>query len=108
MTIKDIIVNGKGSAGSNGAWKVEPLYSHPEITGHQVYSLWHYSTRMAVWRKTGNRIDYLSLSIGNGSVSDQGGMNTFFRMTGAPHYYYSRKGGARIVNQETNETVTSY
>lgn len=94
MTIREIVRNGKGKAGH---WHVEPLYDST-VHGWQVHSLYHYSTRMLVWRthNDSNLIEILSVGLGNGSVSDQQGMNVAFGVLGAPHYYYSRKGGAKI------------
>lgn len=82
-TIKGIILAGKGKAGSNDSWRVE------ENKGE--FQLWHYGTLMLEWDDTG----VLGYSVGNGSVSDQGGMNTAFKVLGFP-YRFDRKGGARI------------
>ncbi len=55
--------------------------------------VFHYSTRMLTFDvATGEVIDY---SLGNGSVSDQNGMNKLFRELGSS-LYYSRRGGAEI------------
>lgn len=40
--------------------------------------------------------DVFDYGMGNGTVSDQGGMNTAFRELSLP-YYYSRAGGAEII-----------
>lgn len=64
-------------------------------------TIWHYTTRMLTLpidqdnqpiTDTGG---LFRMSIGNGSVSDQGGMNRLFKQLGIP-FYYSRKGGADI------------
>src|SRR5215831_6983031 len=96
MTIAEIIRNRQGRAGSNGSWRVEPCIDSDPFVGSE-YELWHYGVRMLVWRHSiryGN--EALDMSIGHGSVSDQGGMNTAFRVLGLP-YYFSRAGGAEII-----------
>jgi hypothetical protein len=99
MTIRQIILNGKGSAGSGNAWKVERDDSDPFVG--QEFTLYHYSTRMLKWRESrryGSEILYAD--IGHGSVSDQGGMNTAFRALGLPYRFDrdQRGGGARITD----------
>lgn len=98
-TISGIIYNRKGTAGSNGSWKVEPLYGYyPDHVDHQIYRLSHYSVIMLVWRESeSDGIEVLTMSLGHGTVSDQGGMNQAFKALGLP-LYYSRKGGAEIVD----------
>lgn len=91
MTIRDIIRRGEGKAHS---WRVEREGNH--------HALYHYSTQMLIWYRNGNHIELIDMDLGHGSVSDQNGMNIAFRELGAPHLYYSRKGGAHIVNQEGN------
>jgi hypothetical protein len=82
-----------------GHWRIERPDSDPFVGTE--YELWHHSTRMLHWRESKrNGIELLSLSLGHGSVSDQGGMNRAFRALGASHLYYSRAGGAGIINQE--------
>ena len=103
MTIADIIRTHRGRAGSNGAWRVEHDDSDAFV-GNE-YSLWHYSTRMLRWREsTRYGREIIDVSLGHGSVSDQGGMNTAFRVLGAP-WYFSRKGGAEIRNYESGEVI---
>jgi hypothetical protein len=96
-TITEIVRNGKGTAGSNGAWRV---YTRPGDDDWRPDSreLYHYSTLMLEWDDEGV-IDY---SIGYGSVSDQGGMNKAFRALGVPFRYDrdERGGGARITTLE--------
>lgn len=89
MTIREIIANGSGRAGSNGAWRVED-------TPNCNLVLTHYGHFMLRWNPA-NPADpaVLDYSIGHGSVSDQGGMNTAFRVLGLP-LYFSRAGGAEI------------
>lgn len=95
MTISDIIYYHRGRAGSNGSWRVEKLDSD-EFVGTE-YALWHYGTCMMIWRESHRHgTEVLMMSTGNGSVSDQGGMNTAFRVLGLP-YYFSRAGGAEII-----------
>jgi hypothetical protein len=96
MTIADIIRDGKGSAGSGGAWQVERVGEHGR-------ELWHYSTRMLAWvERPGHRAKLLDYSTGHGSVSDQGGMNTAFRVLGLPYRFDrdARGGGPRISDCE--------
>jgi hypothetical protein len=101
MTITEIIRNGKGTAGSNHAWKVDTYYPSGLREGWKAYSLTHYGTFMLAWARLEDRSQFgratkvLDYTIGHGSKSDQGGMNTAFRALGAP-YYYSRAGGAEI------------
>ena len=82
MTLADIIRRAHGRAGSNGAWRVERDDPADPFIG-DVATLWHYSTPMLRW-KISNPSDarVLDWSIGHGSVSDQGGMNTAFRVLG--------------------------
>lgn len=89
MSIRDIIVRGKGIA---GAWRVE----RDELDGETVCHLYHYSTKMLSWRESEPTDEtILDYSLGWGSVSDQNGMNTAFRALGIP-LYFSRAGGASI------------
>jgi hypothetical protein len=98
MTIAQIIERKHGCAGSNGAWRVE----QDESDG---YSLWHYGTRMLRWRESSRYgREIMDVSTGHGSVSDQGGLNTAFKVLGAP-WYFSRKGGASIRDYESGEVV---
>ena len=95
MTISDIIHYRKGSAGSNRSWRVERDIDNDPYVG-TYYSLFHYSTLMLRWREsTRYGVEPIRISTGNGSVSDQQGMNTAFKVLGLP-YYFSRKGGATI------------
>lgn len=80
MTLRRIINRGKGKAGH---WRVEQQNGYSR--------LFHYSTLMAVWK--GHKIHYMT--IGHGSMSDQGGMNIFFKELNVP-YYYSRRGFPQI------------
>lgn len=117
MTLASIIRNGKGYAGSGNAWRThvswydrmsrhfQPLPG-TEYEGYPTYELWHYSTLMAVWTTDfeGQLIGISHMSTGHGSVSDQGGMNTLFRELGTP-YYYSRKGGAQIIDTMNGDRI---
>jgi hypothetical protein len=103
MTLAQIIERKRGRAGSNGAWRVERDDSDPFV-GNE-YSLWHYGTRMLRWRETSRYgREIMSVSLGHGSVSDQGGMNTAFKVLGAS-WYFSRKGGAEIRDYETGDVI---
>lgn len=104
-TLAEIVRDGKGRAGSNGSWRV---YATTEgIT--TVWELWHYSTLMLKWEyvcvhvpgdptplQTEHRVVYKS--IGHGTVSDQHGMNTAFRVLGLPYRMDCdwKGGGPRI------------
>lgn len=59
--------------------------------------IYHYNTAM-LWltvNEDGSPADVIDYDIGNGSVSDQHGMNRLFRALDSS-LYYIRKGGARI------------
>ena len=98
-SITSIVRAGKGR--SHG-WRVIPITTriyqgNPGLgKGFVVFTaeLWHYSTKMLVWDSDNPTVP-LYYDIGNGSVSDQNGMNKAFRELGMP-YYYSRAGGAEI------------
>lgn len=95
-TIAEIIRQGHGRAGSNGAWRVEADSDNDPFDG-TYYNLWHYGVRMLRWHESRRYgVEAVDWDIGNGSVSDQGGMNTAFRVLGLP-FYYSRAGGAEII-----------
>lgn len=89
MKISDIIQRRRGTAGG-GAWRV--------VTTNSGNELWHYSTRMLTWTDTPSGVEILQHSTGWGSVSDQNGMNTAFRVLRAPYRYDrdARGGGPRI------------
>jgi hypothetical protein len=101
MTLKGIIEAGKGRAGSNGAWRME--------THGFVRRLYHYRTLMLEYRIVRTRDGYghsvISMSEGNGSVSDQGGMNTAFRALNLPYRFDrdQRGGGPRISELKTHK-----
>jgi hypothetical protein len=99
-TIAQIIRDGRGYAGSNRAWRCHKSSDSDPFVG-QEYELWHYSTRMLHWLKTSEgTVIPLHASTGHGSVSDQGGMNTAFKVLGLP-YRYDRDypgGGPRITD----------
>ena len=55
MTIRDIVGDARGRAGSGGSWRVE---RHTEMLSGQrveVAELWHYAHRMLVWNVEGRR-----------------------------------------------------
>lgn len=88
MTISSIIKAGKGTSNS---WRV--------VNEQGACSLYHYSTRMLTWNSLNpNDESLLGWSIGWGSVSDQNGMNTAFKVLGIPYRYSrdNRGGGPRI------------
>ena len=104
MGIASIVHAGKGTAGH---WAIVPAESVPGSGEIDALALRHYSTIMLAWRKSDNRIIYLST--GYGSVSDQNGVNTALKVLGGwyerggtlpqpgtpgPAFYYSRRGGA--------------
>jgi len=104
-TIASIIRKGRGCA---HAWRVEHNGIVPD--GWETCELWHYSTRMLVWRirrHQGSDYGYTELvdySLGWGSVSDQNGMNIAFRVLNLPHRY-NRAGGASIVDLVFSEEL---
>jgi len=101
MSLADIIKNGKGTAGKWSVKRVPAcMYDSglPNSPFPQVAELHHYATCMLVWND--NR-EILSYSHGYGSVSDQNGMNTAFKILGMD-LYYSRKNGARFINTNPN------
>lgn len=111
MSIREMIRRRKGSAGSHDSWTVTRLADRADEDGWKYYSLWHYNHAMAYWREGpgghfgGYPVEILSLGVGRGTVSDQGGMRELFRELRAP-YRFDRSGGyARIVNYETGEVV---
>jgi hypothetical protein len=77
-----------------GAWEIR--YPSTHAGEYRIAQLWHYNTCMLTW-DTINPADpaYLDYDIGWGSVSDQNGMNTAFRILRIP-LYYNRAGGASI------------
>lgn len=88
MTIADIIRRGRGRA---HAWRVE--------RDGTTATLWHYGTAMLTWNlERPDDPDALDWSTGWGSVSDQNGMNTAFRVLELPYRFDrdGRGGGARI------------
>lgn len=90
--IATIVRDGKGSAGSGGAWRVE---RHADRTCNHA-SLFHHGTRMLTWDMDNpSNPDVLSYETGWGSVSGQGGMNRAFRALNL-NLYYTRAGGAHI------------
>lgn len=90
--IKDLARGKCDKAGHGGAWT-------QRIEGRR-RKIYHYSTLMlefpvdheGTW--TGDPQEVYT-STGNGSVSDQMGMNAMFSVLGMP-FYFSRKGGATI------------
>jgi hypothetical protein len=95
VTLREIIEQGSGSAGSGGSWRVETEETAEGIT---LRNLYHYATRMLTWNADSPRDSaFLYFDTGHGSVSDQGGMNTAFDVLGLP-YYFSRRGGAEILS----------
>jgi hypothetical protein len=79
MKIADIVKRGNGTA---GAWRVDRFRDR--------CTLYHYSTEMLKWNPETFEITYGCT--GWGSVSDQNGMNTAFRIIDAD-YAYRRNGG---------------
>jgi len=99
-------------AGSNGSWRAE---TYPQSYGYVEHKgliqrgyreVWHYSTLMlrygyeTSYEQPGplewdQDLNTVYASTGNGSVSDQHGMNQLFRALGMP-LNFSRAGGAVI------------
>lgn len=84
MSIAELIRRGYGKA---GPWQIE-------ADGDSA-TLFHYSTAMLTWNPSDpTDEDTLDWSIGHGSVSDQNGMNTAFRILALPYRFdRDRKGG---------------
>lgn len=90
---------------SDGRYALERLIESDRTLGHWSSSsedgyrtIYHYETAMLTFPidSEGNpNPETLHMSLGYGSVSDQGGMNRLFRALDVP-FYYSRKGGADI------------
>lgn len=102
-SIKEIIANPKDGrrAGSNNSWRIERI-------GVDTWELWHYSTLMLRWCNLDpNRNEVLHASIGIGSVSDQGALNTAFKVLNVDlRFDRDRKGGGpRIVDWRTGEVM---
>lgn len=96
MTIAEIVRRGSGRAGHAGSWRVERLDSDPFV-GRE-YALYHYGTLMLKWRRSKRFGDELLFAgTGHGSVSDQNGINTAFKVLNLD-YYFSRKGGPDILD----------
>lgn len=90
MTIASIIQNRKGTS---HAWRVYREDSTDLFVGTE-YALYHYGTEMLRWIQRSDGAWILGWSLGHGSVSDQNGMNTAFRILNL-RYYMDRdaKGG---------------
>lgn len=84
-SLDEIIKKGDGKATH---WRCE--------TTDGVTRLYHYSTLMLEWSFDAQEVTYVD--VGNGSQSDQNGMNRAFRILGLP-WTYKRSGGARIVKE---------
>lgn len=87
MTIEQIIRNGRGAT---HGWRVAR-------DQYDWCTLVHYSTPMLTWNAK-RPAEHEVLSTGWGSVSDQNGMNTAFRVLDLPFRFDrdQRGGGARI------------
>lgn len=85
-SIASIIQRGRGTAG------------HWRVIHDGTHSLYHYGTKMLEWEHTMSGTRMLEQSTGWGSVSDQNGMNTAFRILNLPYRYCrdQRGGGPRI------------
>ena len=106
-TIAQIIRDGRGRAGSNRSWRVETGIHRYGGFDLLTVELWHYSTLMLSWSGDEDGIFYVYTSTGHGSVSDQHGMNTAFKVLGLPLRYDRdwRGGGARITRLELDFEV---
>ena len=110
VTIADVIRRANGRA---HAWRVErdrvTVVNSPvsadlatAIDGARTVeraTLWHYGTAMLRWSvERPDDPDVLDWSTGWGSVSDQNGMNTAFRVLGLPYRFDrdARGGGPRV------------
>jgi len=82
-----------GNAGSGNSWV---SYHSTDTNGRKTLDVWHDGHNMlsVTFKDDGSPdLSTLYLSVGWGSVSDQGGMNQILRELRLP-YYYSRQGGA--------------
>lgn len=88
MRIDQIIARGRGQT---HGWRVE--------RDGNTATLIHYATPMLTWNvEDPHDRETLDWAIGWGSVSDQNGLNTAFRVLGLPYRYDrdARGGGPRI------------
>ena len=98
-TIANIISNGRGRT---HGWRIErddPMDPfRPQVT------LVHYGTSLLRWNPRRPEDDHTILSTGWGSVSDQNGLNTAFKVLGLPYRMDrdQRGGGARITELVSN------
>lgn len=102
MTIRDIIRNGKGR--THGWLVTEYKWNNDESSPWTYHTLYHHGHKMATWRTKDKLTEFVYLSIGWGSVSDQNGMNILFRQFNAP-FRFNRAGGACIIYLETGEEI---
>ena len=95
MTIRELVHRANcGKFGVCGPWRTEENVTYFLSGPMRTARLYHYSTLMLEWDlKNGG---YVYMSEGHGSVSDQNGMNTAFKVLGFP-LYFSRKGGSSIL-----------
>lgn len=101
-TIASINENHHGNAHD---WRVVPALRHP----HTAVELVHAGTGMLVWNPDHPADEsLLDFSVGRGSVSDQSGTNTAFKVFGLPYTYARdrRAGGPRISMLPTVELGT--
>ncbi len=97
MTIRELIRNPRtgARAGSGGAWRI----TVQDRDGNRAAELRHYGHLMLRWNVADpSDPDLLDYSTGWGSVSDQNGMRTAFRVLGLPYRFDrdQRGGGPRI------------
>lgn len=78
-----------------GNWRAEDdTYSEVGESPYPIRDVYHYGTRMVRYICRDGVWDVERVSLGRGSVSDQGGMR---KLIGPFGYRYRRAGGARIV-----------
>lgn len=100
MTLEQIITD---RTGETGAWRVACVVDSTGSTlMENVYQLWHYTTCMLEWMESDGGSTLTRVSTGEGSVSDQNGVNTALRVLGINMRYRrdNRGGGARIVSPQ--------
>ena len=91
-TIASITAAGRGAA---HAWRV---HAWQPANGGPCATLYHYSTAMLTWRvDSPDDATVLAYSTGWGSVSDQNGMNTAFKVLGLL-YRFDRDGRGRATH----------
>lgn len=102
MTLEGILDNRTpGKTIRAGNWF---SYCWEDTNGEIIVNVTHHFTQMIQFKAMRPKKPYfpvpirhvMHVDLGNGSKSDQDGMNRIFRKLGLP-WYYNRKGGAHIL-----------